>query len=130
MPAALPEEPSSVSVSQTGGGIQQAVGVNHGHLSQTAGGVAAPAPDPALLAHVTALRRALRESRERREVDEETFAGASGALDDATREAAAGPAGRGRFVLAVRSFRGLVEPVTALAAAAAAVITSVRGNGS
>lgn len=129
-PDATPDEPYSVSVSQNGGGTQQAVGVNHGYVSQTGAGSAGPAADPALLAHITGLRRALRDARSGGDVDEDTFEGASRALDEATREAAAGPAGRGRFVLALRSFRGLVEPVTALAAAAAAVIASVRGNGS
>ncbi|MEE4544171.1 hypothetical protein V2S66_19605 [Streptomyces sp. V4-01] len=125
-----PDEPYSVSVSQTGGGTQQAVGINHGYVSQSGAGSAGPAPDPVLLAHITTLRRALRDARQHSEVDADTFEGASRALDEAAREAAAGPAGRSRFVLALRSFRGLVEPVTALAAAAAAVIASVRGNGS
>jgi hypothetical protein len=130
MTTSPPDEPYSVSVSQNGGGTQQAVGVNHGSVSQVGAGSAGPAADPALLAHITGLRRALRDARSGGDVDEDTFEGASRALDEATREAAAGPAGRGRFVLALRSFRGLVEPVTALAAAAAAVIASVRGNGS
>ncbi|MFI2458030.1 hypothetical protein [Streptomyces sp. NPDC019539] len=114
-------------VYQSGGVAQQYVGTNDGVVAQSVNGGEGPAADPELLAHVTTLRRALREAHERHEVDEETFEGASHALDEATREAASGPSGRNRFVLALRSFRGLVEPVAALAAAAAAVITAVKG---
>ncbi|MFE9253897.1 hypothetical protein [Streptomyces sp. NPDC006879] len=117
-------------VTQTGGTAQMYVGQNDGVVSQVVNGDAPLHADPELLQHIAGLRQALREARAHREVDEETFEGASQALDEATRQAGAGPAGRSRFVLALRSFKGLVEPISTLAAAAAAVIAAVRANGS
>jgi hypothetical protein len=116
----------------SGATVGSQIGRNDGPISLTmngGSGAAATAADAELVRQIAELRTALREALDRRQLDAETYAEAAQELNEAARHTeAAGPADRGRLVRALRRFKGLVEPITTLAAAAAALISAVKGE--
>lgn len=79
--------------------------------------------------HVTALRRALDAAHTHSQVDDGTYADARQALDEAAQlTEPADEEERNAFIRALRKLKGLVEDVSGLATAVAALIAVVAGR--
>ncbi|WP_018353239.1 5'-methylthioadenosine/S-adenosylhomocysteine nucleosidase [Longispora albida] len=119
-------QPGNSNYAGTNTGIMMAGGTVHGNIN-----VGAPGPVPArsFAEELDSFRTRLTQARVTGEVDEDTYTAAEAELSVISDSLAAGePASGGRIRLALKKLRGLVEEVTGLAAAVAAILTLTAGG--